>query len=129
MSLKDPSTLAFESPRTRRQVISSYWALILLAVPLWWHTTSIERLPLPTARVATALEAPPPRFPVDVYVSGISHKSMESLESELNSCESIDVKVQPTTSNVVDQFGRYTVALGASESSIRGRSISLLDRA
>ncbi|KZT07098.1 uncharacterized protein LAESUDRAFT_713904 [Laetiporus sulphureus 93-53] len=47
----DPAQLAFESGRTRRLIIASYWITILLALPLWWTTTSIERKSLPAARV------------------------------------------------------------------------------
>ncbi|KAI8972834.1 phosphatidylinositol-glycan biosynthesis class S protein-domain-containing protein [Trametes punicea] len=47
----DPAQLCFESVRTRRLIIASYWAVVLLAIPLWWKTTSIERLSLPVSRV------------------------------------------------------------------------------
>ncbi|KAF8326916.1 phosphatidylinositol-glycan biosynthesis class S protein-domain-containing protein [Amanita rubescens] len=35
----------------RRTIIASYWLVVFLALPLWWYTTSIVRLALPTARV------------------------------------------------------------------------------
>ena len=47
----DPALLCFESIRTRRHIISSYWLVVFLALPLWWKTTSIDRLALPTSRV------------------------------------------------------------------------------
>ena len=47
----DPSQLSFEQPRTRRYIIASYWLVVLLAIPLWWKTTSIDRLSLPASRV------------------------------------------------------------------------------
>ncbi|KAF8884920.1 phosphatidylinositol-glycan biosynthesis class S protein-domain-containing protein [Gymnopilus junonius] len=50
-SLRDPKKLFFQSNRLRRTIIFAYWALILLALPIWWYTTSIERLALPTRRV------------------------------------------------------------------------------
>ncbi|KIR35177.1 phosphatidylinositol glycan, class S [Cryptococcus deuterogattii MMRL2647] len=43
------------SPRRRLAIILSFPLLILLAVPFWWYTTSIERLPLPESRIS-ALE-------------------------------------------------------------------------
>lgn len=43
------------SPRRRLAIILSFPLLILLAVPFWWCTTSIERLPLPETRIS-ALE-------------------------------------------------------------------------
>jgi GPI-anchor transamidase subunit S len=49
--LKDPSTLPFEQPRTRVTILASYLLLIVLGLPLWWSTTSIERLSLPTSHV------------------------------------------------------------------------------
>ncbi|KAH9998588.1 phosphatidylinositol-glycan biosynthesis class S protein-domain-containing protein [Russula vinacea] len=49
--LKEPSTLSFEQPRTRVWILTSYLLLVVLAVPLWWSTTSIERLSLPISRV------------------------------------------------------------------------------
>lgn len=49
--LKDPSTLLFEKSSTRRWIFGSYLALVLLGLPLWWRTTSIERLSLPTPRI------------------------------------------------------------------------------
>lgn len=45
--------------RTRRTLILLSFPLIfLLAVPYWWHTTSIERLPLPVDRIAALEHAP-----------------------------------------------------------------------
>lgn len=43
--------LAFESTTARRSIMASYWVVILLALPLWWTTTSIERQSLPASRV------------------------------------------------------------------------------
>jgi phosphatidylinositol glycan class S len=55
-SLKDPSKLSFESTRTRRLILGSYWTVVFLALPLWWYTTSIERLSLPSSRVLSLFE-------------------------------------------------------------------------
>jgi phosphatidylinositol glycan class S len=51
VSLKDPSTLVFQSNVTKRSIIASYWIVILLSVPLWWYTTSIQRLSLPETQI------------------------------------------------------------------------------
>ncbi|KAA1472038.1 hypothetical protein DENSPDRAFT_896001 [Dentipellis sp. KUC8613] len=48
---RNPSKLLFEQPKIRRIILASYWAIVILAIPLWWTTTSIERLSLPAARV------------------------------------------------------------------------------
>ena len=46
-------TDAANPPHGRRLLITlSFPLLFLLAVPFWWYTTSIERLPLPTSRIA-----------------------------------------------------------------------------
>ncbi|GAA6010753.1 hypothetical protein JCM11491_002930 [Sporobolomyces phaffii] len=38
--------------RTRRVVLLSFWAVFLvLGVPLWWHTTALERKRLPAERI------------------------------------------------------------------------------
>lgn len=50
-SLRDPSTLFYQSNAVKRSIIISYWTVILLAVPLWWYATSIQRLALPTSRI------------------------------------------------------------------------------
>ncbi|KAI0052134.1 hypothetical protein FA95DRAFT_1602095 [Auriscalpium vulgare] len=65
--VKDPSSLLFEQPRVRRTILASYWAVIILAVPLWWSTTSIERLSLPVSRVSTN-EDKQLRFPLRVHI-------------------------------------------------------------
>lgn len=49
--LRDPSSLFFQADTIRRYIIGSYWLIIILALPLWWSTTSIERLSLPTSHV------------------------------------------------------------------------------
>ncbi|KAG6831710.1 hypothetical protein H0H87_004367 [Tephrocybe sp. NHM501043] len=49
--IHDPSKLFFQVEYVRRSIIAAYWAIIILALPLWWRTTSIERLALPSSRV------------------------------------------------------------------------------
>lgn len=36
---------------SRRYILIFYWAVVLLAVPFWWKTTSIERQSIPERRV------------------------------------------------------------------------------
>lgn len=52
----DPSRLSFESVLTRRRIVASYWLVIILAIPLWWKITSIDRLSLPEPRVRAVVE-------------------------------------------------------------------------
>ena len=47
----DLSQVTFESVPNRRRIIGAYWVVVLLAIPLWWKTTSIDRLSLPESRV------------------------------------------------------------------------------
>ncbi|KAL1741921.1 phosphatidylinositol-glycan biosynthesis class S protein-domain-containing protein [Schizophyllum fasciatum] len=51
--LKDPSKIHFQTNYVRRIIIASYWLVIFLGLPLWWKTTSIERLSLPHSRIKT----------------------------------------------------------------------------
>ncbi|KAH9171332.1 phosphatidylinositol-glycan biosynthesis class S protein-domain-containing protein [Lactarius sanguifluus] len=69
-SLKDPSALLFQKQWIRRWIFGSYVALVLLGLPLWWRTTSIERLSLPTLRIDSlgGKEAAPP----DTYSVSLS---------------------------------------------------------
>ncbi|KAH0580841.1 hypothetical protein H2248_011999 [Termitomyces sp. 'cryptogamus'] len=48
---RDPSKIFFQADHVRRSIIVAYWLIIIAALPLWWHTTSIERLSLPSSRV------------------------------------------------------------------------------
>lgn len=50
-SFRDPAKLFYQKDSTRRSIVIAYWSIIILAVPLWWSTTSIERLSLPSHRV------------------------------------------------------------------------------
>ena len=50
-TLRDPGTLFYQKDAIRRSIISAYWAAIFLSLPLWWYSTSIERLSLPSSRV------------------------------------------------------------------------------
>lgn len=44
-------SIVFQSDSSRRRILLSYWAAILIGIPLWWVTTSLTRLPLPESRV------------------------------------------------------------------------------
>lgn len=81
-SLRDPSRLFYQLDYNRRLIIASYWAVILCALPLWWYTTSIERLSLPSTRVysQTGKEL---RFPVDVHLDASITRSDASLLHQL----------------------------------------------
>jgi phosphatidylinositol glycan class S len=49
--LRDPSLLSYQKDGLRRSIIAAYWIVIILALPLWWSTTSIKRLSLSSTRL------------------------------------------------------------------------------
>ncbi|KAG9221676.1 hypothetical protein CCMSSC00406_0005589 [Pleurotus cornucopiae] len=69
MPLRDPSTIFFQFDNVRRTIIASYWIIIILALPLWWKTTSIERLSLPSSRVRNQASKEL-RLPVHIQLPG-----------------------------------------------------------
>ncbi|KAJ7266892.1 phosphatidylinositol-glycan biosynthesis class S protein-domain-containing protein [Mycena haematopus] len=74
-TLRDPSRLFYQSEYNRRLIIVSYWLLIIAAIPLWWHITSIQRLSLPTSRIHTQARNQL-RFPVQIRLEGIQDTSL-----------------------------------------------------
>ena len=49
--LRDPSLLFYQKDGLRRSIVAAYWIVIILALPLWWSTTSIKRLSLSSTRL------------------------------------------------------------------------------
>ncbi|KAH9973845.1 phosphatidylinositol-glycan biosynthesis class S protein-domain-containing protein [Lactifluus volemus] len=74
-NLKDPSLLTFEGPYIRRCILASYLVLVILSLPLWWSTTSIERLSLPKSHI-DSLAAKELRLPIAVTVDTANVGSM-----------------------------------------------------
>ncbi|KAJ8473648.1 hypothetical protein ONZ51_g7739 [Trametes cubensis] len=85
---KDPAQLCFESVKTRRLIIASYWIVVLLAVPLWWKATSIERLSLPTSRVY-AQRGRELNFPVEVGVEAADASIAQQLQAAIQRDNSV----------------------------------------
>ncbi|PPQ67761.1 hypothetical protein CVT24_002771 [Panaeolus cyanescens] len=81
-SLRDPSTLYFQKTSVKRSIIKAYWTVIICAIPLWWYTTSIQRLALPTSRVHSETETLH-TLPVDVCWEGIPNGLAEPVRKEL----------------------------------------------
>ena len=69
--LRNPADIFFQKDGVRRAIVAAFWTVIILAIPLWWHTTSIERLPLPDARVSNQVSKSV-SIPVRVCVEGAS---------------------------------------------------------
>ena len=91
----DGERVFFQSRKVRWSILAAYWAVILLALPLWWTTTSIQRLSLPTSRVED-LSRKDLRFPVDIVLdssSGVDTKALSAkLQSLINARLSPDVR-------------------------------------
>ncbi|OAX39231.1 hypothetical protein K503DRAFT_792056 [Rhizopogon vinicolor AM-OR11-026] len=108
--LKDPRKISFERNWVRRAVLASYWVVIVLAFPFWWHLTSIERLALPTT-IHTLLR--------------------DSATSEYEKWKGIDprqgartMKVRPLV-KILKAFDSYTVVLGEQTSIARSRQLRI----
>ena len=88
----DDERIFFQSRRARWSILAAYWAIILLAIPLWWTTTSIQRLSLPTSRVAD-IARKDLRFPVDIVLDSSSGVDTKALSTKLQSL--INVRLSP----------------------------------
>ncbi|KAJ6543823.1 phosphatidylinositol-glycan biosynthesis class S protein-domain-containing protein [Mycena sp. CBHHK59/15] len=121
--LRDPSSLFYQTDYNRRLIIASYWIVIIIAIPLWWHTTSIERLSLPTSRVYSQVKNEL-RFPIQIQLESTGDASLpELLQNQLNdrirrspqAWKGFDVTVHnhhgPTT-DASELIGSYSVKYG-----------------
>jgi hypothetical protein len=50
-AVHDNTALSFQSPKIRQSIVAAFWSIVLVGLPIWWATTTIERLPLPRAQV------------------------------------------------------------------------------
>ena len=93
--MSEDERIFFQSKKLRWSILAAYWAVILLALPLWWTTTSIQRLSLPTARVEN-LARKDLRFPIDIVLdssSGVDTKALSAkLQNLVNARLSPDVR-------------------------------------
>ncbi|KAL1695748.1 phosphatidylinositol-glycan biosynthesis class S protein-domain-containing protein [Schizophyllum commune] len=124
--LKDPSKIHYQANHVRRLIIASYWLVIVLALPLWWRTTSIERLGLPQGRIGS-LGDKSLRFSIGLSVGdGISvenERVREALQrpafKQRLAGEGVDVRVAG------DEKHDYQVLFhDGQETYIEGRSVS-----
>ncbi|KAF8068896.1 phosphatidylinositol-glycan biosynthesis class S protein-domain-containing protein [Lyophyllum atratum] len=125
----DPSKLFFQADYVRRSIISAYWLVIILALPLWWHTTSIERLSLPSSRV-TEQARHDLRIPVRVGLEGDSNALVLQLQIAVDAVvrktpqrwEGLDFQIY-NKQNVNSVDGSYTI-LNGDEIAVRGRQLA-----
>ncbi|KAJ6595693.1 phosphatidylinositol-glycan biosynthesis class S protein-domain-containing protein [Mycena vulgaris] len=81
-TLRDPSRLFYQTDYNRRLIIASYWVIVIVAVPLWWYTTSIERLSLPASRVRSHA-GNQLRFPVQINLEDTQDASLSTSLQQL----------------------------------------------
>ena len=92
MPLPDDERIFFQSRRVRWSILVAYWAVILLALPLWWTTTSIQRLSLPTSRVEDLVQKNL-RFPLDIALDSSSGADTKALSPKLQNL--INARLSP----------------------------------
>ncbi|THH21162.1 hypothetical protein EW146_g339 [Bondarzewia mesenterica] len=132
------SRLSFEQTKLRRTILASYWTVVLLALPLWWYTTSIERLSLPVSRVNSQRDKEL-RFPlrVELDTSAVALDTavlVKDVETALDavtrrapeSFGNLDLHITVAQKDVLspDAYG-VSVIQGIEEPLIQGRSLSV----
>ena len=110
-SFRDPSKLFFQKDNTRRAIIIAYWFLIILALPLWWYTTSIERLSLPSYHVHQQAKNQL-QLPVRICLKTMD----EHLPSDVRTsfAEKLSLEPQRWGGLVVDVFGKANCSMSFS---------------
>ncbi|KAL1918591.1 uncharacterized protein VTP21DRAFT_2613 [Calcarisporiella thermophila] len=85
--------------KRRRLVVLSFWAVIILGIPLWWKTTEVYRAPLPFAEIEEwSHKTCDMRFPVhlrlhisdatkDLDITGIGNSVKDGVAERLKSEE------------------------------------------
>ncbi|KAJ3999220.1 phosphatidylinositol-glycan biosynthesis class S protein-domain-containing protein [Lentinula boryana] len=107
---RDPSSLFFQFDTVRRYIIASYWVLIILALPLWWTTTSIERLPLPTSEVYAQAQKRL-EIPLAICVDSAFSSQITSLQRSIHDAASyLDVQIH--IGQDCSQFPGYAILPG-----------------
>ncbi|KAJ8586391.1 hypothetical protein M405DRAFT_795638 [Rhizopogon salebrosus TDB-379] len=133
--LKDPRKISFERDWVRRAVLASYWVVIILAFPFWWHLTSIERLALPTSQVRTQVQNNIV-FPIAVHFdASISHHNptvvsqvdtllRDSATNEYERWKGISLHLHDIDDEVTSKSPEpYTVVLGEQTSITHSRQL------
>ncbi|KAI0078298.1 hypothetical protein K474DRAFT_1641640 [Panus rudis PR-1116 ss-1] len=119
----DPSKLTFESPWTRRRIIACYWAVIILALPLWWKLTSIERLALPEAQVKSiAAKKWQPRVHIRAQSNTASDSAQTLLQAVSTQLAARGVAVSPVTAKPAgeDAYEVVITSGGETGATLRG---------
>ncbi|KIK47000.1 hypothetical protein CY34DRAFT_799847 [Suillus luteus UH-Slu-Lm8-n1] len=128
---KDPRKLSFERDWIRRTVLASYWIVIILAFPFWWHLTSIERLALPTSQIRLQVQKNI-IFPIAVHFDASITEQNPNLNSRVQTLlrdsainepgrwKGVDLRLQDRND---EASNLYTVALGEQTSIAHSRHL------
>lgn len=81
-SLRDPSAIFYQNDGLRRSIIIAYWVVIVLALPLWWSTTSIQRLSLPSSRVQEQTQRRL-QLPIAICIESNNSRFVDGVKSAL----------------------------------------------
>lgn len=127
----DPADIFHQKDYIRRYIIASYCLVVILALPLWWRTTSIERLALPTARVLFHAENHL-RLPIPVHIDDPASNSSraalrllflldKSKATAPDRWKGFDIQVTNTLDQGISD-STYTI-VNASVTSVSGRTL------
>ncbi|KAL0572815.1 GPI transamidase component [Marasmius crinis-equi] len=127
--LRNPSTIFFQHDNVRRSIISSYWIVIFLALPLWWKTTSIERLSLPSSEVYAQGDAQrqfqlPVRIALDSAFTQKDSSLLSTLQTRIRSGvgeSALDIQV--STSGVAEEGAYVVLPSESQEAAIEGKKL------
>ncbi|KAH7907289.1 phosphatidylinositol-glycan biosynthesis class S protein-domain-containing protein [Hygrophoropsis aurantiaca] len=138
--LRNPSSIPFESAKTRRYILASYWVIILLAIPFWWHTTSIERLSLPADRVRSQLNQEL-RFPIILQfdesspwpnttrITDVTSLLQKSAQSTPQRWHGLDIHTKPRQIiNAAESPYTYSISVGPATKVGPNRHLTLSER-
>jgi phosphatidylinositol glycan class S len=102
-SLRDPAKLFYQTDKTRRSIVLAYWSIVILTVPLWWYTTSIERLSLPSRHVHQQAENHL-QLPVRICLQTVDEHLSGSVRTSF--ADNISFERQRWRGLAVDVFGK-----------------------
>ncbi|KZS87266.1 hypothetical protein SISNIDRAFT_447022 [Sistotremastrum niveocremeum HHB9708] len=130
-ALPAESAVAFQTPSIRRLIILSYWVAVIIGLPIWLYTTSIQRLSLPESQVIS-LQGQPVDIPVNLYLDDVdnilanSDHFVRTLQTSLQSCTSsagLALVVTNAQSSTSDYDYRLVLKAGSADCKIDGRSL------
>lgn len=127
---RDPSKLFFQADGIRRYIISAYWLVILLALPLWWSTTSIERLSLPSSQVTSQAQNNlriPVRLSLDLDSDGshvakqLQNSINEHIQRSPDRWEGLQIHVDSPEEHPTGEV--YTIVRSSGVARVQGRQL------